>query len=416
MPLKPASPDDFASHLSVRDAKLRVRGLCVQHRLPSESVAVELALNRVLAEDVIVPHNLPPFVNSAMDGFALRGAEISTVRDRRFRVVGRMLAGSSSAPSCASGECIRIMTGAPLPSETDTVVVKENVRDDGDWVVVANEPSVGANVRPAGEDYRAGETALRRGHTLTAARLGVLASCGRARVQVSRLPRVALFVTGDELVPPDQALGFGQIHDSNRYSLEGLLRGIGVEPNPVTHLRDDADTLRAAFGAAAERCDLVVSSGGVSAGDADFLPAIVSELGRIDFWKVRMKPGMPLLCGEIGQALIFALPGNPVATIATFMTFVEPALQWLQGSIAGPRSWKARLASPCVKKHDRTEFLRATIESRDDGALWATPLSQQGSGMLRGVADAHALIIMDGETHALAAGSVVEIVPLHGLC
>lgn len=417
MPPSTDTMPEFATHLSVDAASHRVVDLCAPRRLASERIELDHALGRVLARDVTAPFDLPPFANSAMDGYALRGDELPAHGERRFRVAGSVLAGAAAAPRFGAGECVRITTGAPLPADADTVVIKENVAVDGDSIVIRGGEKAGANVRPAGEDYRRGDVALHAGDMLTPARLGVLASCGFTHADVARRPRVALFVTGDELLPPEQPLGFGQIHDSNRYSLGGLLRSLGIEPVCAAHLRDDPATLRAALRDAGERCDVIVSSGGVSAGEADFMPALVAELGKVHFWKVRMKPGMPVLCGEIGNALVFALPGNPVSTIATFLAFVQPALLALQGAArAGTRRWKARLAAPLAKKHDRLEFLRARVEWRDDGALWATPLRKQGSGMLRGVAEADALIVIAETAHELAAGTVVEVLPLPELC
>ncbi|HEY0180367.1 MAG TPA: gephyrin-like molybdotransferase Glp [Dokdonella sp.] len=402
-----------ATRLDVDAARERVLALCAARRLGAETVDVERALGRVLAEDVVAPHDLPPFANSAMDGFALRGDDLPTAGERRFRIVGRMLAGADAPLAFDAGECVRITTGAPLPPPADTVVVKERVRVDGDVAIVGAGASRGANVRPSGEDYRAGDVAVRAGERLTPARLGVLASCGCTRVPVAERPRVGLFVTGDELVAPDRVPGYGQIRDSNRYSLGGLLRELGIEPAPIAHLRDDPAELRAALGRAAEECDLVLSSGGVSAGEADFLPGLVAELGRVDFWKVRMKPGMPVLCGEIGRALVFALPGNPVSTIATFLAFVRPALLALQGAreCVPPPRW-ARVAARVTKSHGRTEFLRARLESRADGTLWATPSPKQGSGMLRGVAETDALIVVPHDVAELAPGSAVEWLPV----
>jgi molybdopterin molybdotransferase len=416
MPPPAAPKPDFPMRLSVEEAQRRVLELAAARRLPAESVDLDDALGRVLAADVSVPHDLPPFANAAMDGYALRGEDLPRAGERALRVAGELFAGATAPAAVGAGECVRITTGAPLPSGADTVVIKENVRRDGDAVVVGADERPGANVRPAGEDYRAGETALRAGEALTPARLAVLASCGCARARVARRPRVALLTTGDELVPPDRPLGFGQIHDGNRYSLGGLLRAAGAELRLVAHLRDDPDALRVALREAGERCDLVVSSGGVSAGEADFLPGLVAELGRVHFWKVRMRPGMPVLCGEIGNALAFALPGNPVSTIATFLVLVRPALAALQGAAAVPRRWHARLAAPVDKRHERAEFLRARLETRDDGSLWATPSQRQGSGMLRGVAEADALIVVPEQARALAAGEAVEILPLPGLC
>lgn len=417
MPLSTDPRPDFATMLSVDAARAFGRELSARRHLPAESIPLESALGRVLHGDIVVPFDLPPFANSAMDGYALRGDELPEQGERSFRLDGHLLAGAMNAKPLERGTCIRITTGAPIPPGADTVVIKENVRVEGDSIVVASSEHAGANVRPKGEDYRAGDVALRAGEALTAARLGVVAACGFNTVDVSRRPRVALFVTGDELVPPEQPLGFGQIHDSNRFSLGGLLRGLGIEPHSVAHLRDDPAALRAALREAGERCDVVISSGGVSAGEADFLPTLVAELGQIHFWKVRMRPGMPVLCGEIGNALVFALPGNPVSTIATFLALVQPALMTMQGLRDGAtRRWRARLAAPVAKKHGRSEFLRATLESRDDGALWVTPLRKQGSGMLRGVAEADVLVFVQEDVRELPAGEVVEILPLPGLC
>ncbi|HKE49054.1 MAG TPA: gephyrin-like molybdotransferase Glp [Rhodanobacteraceae bacterium] len=407
---------DFPTRLSVDEARQRVVELCAQRRVRVDSVPLDRALGRVLAVDVVAPQPIPPFANSAMDGYALRGADLPRDGEKRFRLRGVMLAGATEALDVGEGECVRITTGAPVPRGADTVVVKENVRVDGDAIVVPGGERAGANVRPAGEDLDEGEIAAHAGEVLSAARLGVLASCGETQARVSRRPRVALFVTGDELVPPGEPLGFGRIHDSNRFSIGGLLEGIGIVPEPVAHVRDDRATLRETLLAAAAACDVVITSGGVSAGEADHLPGLVEEIGRIHFWKVRMKPGMPILCGEIGKALVFALPGNPVSSLATFLTLVQPGLLAMQGADASPRRWRAQLAAPIRKKHDRTEFFRARLDSAADGRLVATTLEQQGSGMLRGVAEANGLIVVPEDVHELAIGDVVDVVPLPGLC
>jgi molybdopterin molybdotransferase len=416
MPMNTDSSTDFPTRLCVEEAQQRVRELCAARVLPAESIAIDTALNRVLAQDVSVPFDLPPFANSAMDGYALRGVDLPVQGERRFAMVGQILAGATHIPAVGEGECAQIMTGAPIPPGADTVVIKEHVRVDSGAVIIAAGEKAGANIRPPGEDYRRGDLALRIGDRLTAARLGVLASCGLARMNVVRRPHVALFVTGDELVPLGQALGTGQIHDSNRHSLAGLLQDAGAQLRLVAHLRDEPETLRRALHEAGEQCDLILSSGGVSAGEADFLPGLIAQLGRVHFWKVRMRPGMPILCGEIGRALVFALPGNPVSSIATFLVFARPALLALQGANdAQRRNWRARLAAPAVKQQERAEFLRATLECRDDGALWATPVRKQGSHMLRGVAEADALIYLPESVRELEPGTVVDIVPLPGL-
>jgi molybdopterin molybdotransferase len=414
MPFDRAS--EFPTGLTVDDARRRIVDLCAQRRVAVDTMPLDRALGRVLAVDVVAPHAIPPFANSAMDGYALRGADLPRDREKRFRLAGVMLAGTGTALGIGADQCVRITTGAPLPEGADTVVIKEHARVDGDFVVIPPHERAGANVRPAGEDLAEGETVARAGTALTAARLGLLAACGQAEVPVARRPRVALLVTGDELVPPSQPLGFGQIHDSNRYSLGGLLETLGIVAEPAAHLRDDTDALREALLDASRRCDAVVCSGGVSAGEADHMPRLVAELGRVHFWKVRMKPGMPFLCGEIGKAIVFGLPGNPVSSLATFLMLVQPGLLAMQGAEEGRRRWHARLAAPIRKKHDRTEFLRARIACGEDGQLWVTALARQGSGMLGGVAEADCLIVVPDDVRERREGESVEIVFLPGSC
>lgn len=407
---------DCPTHLSVDEARRRIVELCASRRLPAESVPTERALHRVLAADVAASQAIPPFANSAMDGYALRGADLPREGDKRLRLAGVLLAGSADDLQVGADECVRITTGAPLPSGADTVVMKERVRVEGEHVVVGAGETIGANVRPAGEDYAAGAIALRAGDRVTAARAGVLASCGAATVCVRTVPRTALFVSGDELVPPGAPLGRGQIHDSNRYSLGGLLRVAGIEPDPAAHVRDDPESLARALRQAAEACDVIITSGGVSAGEADHFPRLVASLGKVHFWKVRIKPGMPFLCGEIGRAIVFALPGNPVSSFATFLTLVRPGLDALQGAHNPQPRWRARLAEPVHKKHDRTEFLRARLSVRADGSLEAAAFDRQGSGMMRGVAEADCLVVVPEAARELARGEVVDIVRLPGLC
>jgi molybdopterin molybdotransferase len=412
MPFDRAS--EYPVRISVEDARRRVVELARTRRVAVDRVRLDRALGHVLAVDVVAPHALPPFANSAMDGYALRGADLPRAGEKHFRNRGVMLAGVGAALEIGPGECVRITTGAPLPRGADTVVIKENVRVEGDAIVVPAGDAIGANVRPAGEDLPKGAMAARAGERLSAARLGLVASCGFAQVAVARRPRVALFVTGDELVPPGQPLGFGQIHDSNRYSIGALLEGIGIVAEPIAHLRDDTDALREALAAAAATCDVVITSGGVSAGEADHVTPLVAELGRIHFWKVRMKPGMPFLCGEIGRAIVFALPGNPVSSLATFLALVEPALRTMQGDETPARRWRARLAEPVRKKHDRTEFLRARIVCGDDGVLRAGPIERQGSGMMGGAAEADALVVVPEDVRSLDEGDLVDVLFLPG--
>jgi molybdopterin molybdotransferase len=407
------STGPVADLLPVAQARARVIARARGRALPHESVALEHALGRSLAAPVGAPIDVPAFANSAMDGFALRGADLPASGERAFVLVGTRFAGDGRDAAVGPGECLRITTGAPLPRGADTVVIKENVRVDGDRVIVAAGETAGANVRAAGEDFMRGDAAFDAGLRLTPARLGALASFGQTHADVVRAPRAVLLTTGDEIVMPGTALQFGQIYNSNRYSLGAMLREAGVELLRHEHVRDDPAALRAALLRAAREADLILSSGGVSAGEADFLPRLLAEIGTVDFWKVRMKPGMPLLFGTIGEALLFALPGNPVSSTATFQVLVRPALDLWAGRDpdAAPR-WHARLAQPLRKTHTRAEFLRASRECRADGTLWVTPFPRQGSGVLRSVAEADCLIVVSENVQALAAGDSVEILPL----
>lgn len=412
---------DFPTQLGVEEAQQCVIAHAQSRRLPAEHVDLSFVHARVLDRDVQAMRDLPAFANSAMDGFALRGADLADDHEVRLRIVGTRLAGNGEAASVGAGECLRITTGAPLPEGADSVVIKERVRVDGDWLLVSPGETAGAHVRPAGEDYRRGETALRAGTRLGAGALGVLASLGFAEVEVVRRPRLALITTGDELVLPGAGCAPGQIYNSNGYSLAALATQAGAElllpdtdsARRFSHLRDDPAALRSGLLDAAEHADVIVTSGGVSAGEADFLPGLLAEIGRVHFWKVRMRPGMPLLFGEIGRTLVFGLPGNPVSSIATFLNFVCPVLAALQGiEEPHPRVVYARLAEAIHKRHDRTEFLRARLESRSDGTLAVNALRKQGSGMLRGVVEANALIVVAEQERELAAGSIVPVLPL----
>jgi molybdopterin molybdotransferase len=413
MPFDRAS--EFPMRIPVDEARQRIVALARSRRVAIDEVPLDRALDRVIALDVVAPHAIPPFANSAMDGYALRGADLPRDGEKRFRITGAMLAGADDAIDIDADECVRITTGAPLPRGADTVVVKENVRVDGGFAAIGPGEKAGANVRPAGEELADGELAVSAGEILNAARLGVIASCGLARIPVARRPRVALFATGDELVAPDKPLGFGQIRDSNRFSIGGLLEGLGIVAQPSAHLRDDVPVLREALAAAAAVSDVVITCGGVSAGEADHIPRLVAELGRIHFWKVRMKPGMPFLCGEIGKALVFGLPGNPLSSLATFRALVEPGLFAMQGAATEPVRWRARLVAPFAKSHDRTTFLCAFVDCDEEGRLRARLLDRQGSGMLRGVADANALVVVEDDVRQIAGGDVVDVLPLRGM-
>ncbi|MGH8211942.1 MAG: molybdopterin molybdotransferase MoeA [Rhodanobacteraceae bacterium] len=402
---------NYPTRIGLEQAMGIIIAHCAPHRLPSESVSLPEAQGRVLVEDIRAANDLPPFANSAMDGFALRGTDLPLEGERAFTLVGEVFAGSTGAPGVGEGECVRITTGAPMPPGADTVVIKENARVEGDRVFIGIGEKARANVRAAGEDFGAGDLALKQGTRLQAAHLGVVAALGLDRVRVRRRPRVAVIVTGDELVPAGQPLGFGQIHESNGILISALLHEAGAEVVARACVRDDPDALRTALLEAAADSDLIVSSGGVSAGEADHLPSRLQELGEIHFHKVNIKPGLPLLFGEIGASLYFGLPGNPVSTAVTFRVFARLALATMLCETRDGAVLRAKLSEPVRKKHARAELLRCSLVSDSEGLLWATPHPRQGSHMLRGLVESDALVLLPEEAQELEHGAVVTVWP-----
>lgn len=401
----------YPTRIGLEQALQIVASRATQRRLPEETVSLVDARGRILASDVRAPHPLPPFANSAMDGFALRGADLPLQGQRSFALVGEVFAGAVSAPELGEGQCARITTGAPLPAGADTVVIKENVAVDGGQVVVEAGARAGGNVRAAGEDYAKGDLAFAAGTPLGAAQLAVLAALGIDCVLVRRPPRIAVIATGDELVPPGQPLGFGQIHESNALMLATLVRDAGAQVVLQRCVRDDPEALRAALLDAAAEADVVITSGGVSAGEADHLPGVLRAIGEIHFHKVRLKPGMPTLFGEIGACLYFGLPGNPVASAVTYRVLVGFALRAMLGVTTVPKPAHARLDAPLHKRHARAEFARCSLRVDDAGVQWATLHAKQGSGMLRGIAETDALALLPEGARDYAEGDVVTLWP-----
>lgn len=402
---------EYPSRIGLEQALEIVALSAAQHRLPEESAVLGEAHGRVLGVDVHAPHPLPPFANSAMDGFALRGADLPVEGERVFMLAGDVFAGATSSPSVGAGRCVRITTGAPIPPGADTVVIKENVSVIGDGVVVRAGAKPGSNVRAAGEDYATGDLAFAAGTPLDAAQLAVLAAFGIDRVAARRRPRIAVIATGDELVPAGRTLGFGQIHESNAVMLAALTRESGADVVAQRCVRDEPDALRAALLEAAADADVVITSGGVSAGEADHLPRVLSTIGDIHFHKVRLKPGMPTLFGQIGACLYFGLPGNPVASAVTFRVFVRFALRALLGITAVPEPDHARLDESLHKRHARAEFARCSLRTDGDGVRWATLHAHQGSGMLRGLAESGALALLPEGEREYRRGEVVTLWP-----
>ncbi|MFP7721581.1 molybdopterin molybdotransferase MoeA [Lysobacter sp. A3-1-A15] len=400
----------YPTSISHAEALAVTANLAQAHRLEIEVQAIGRTHGRVLARDVVAPMPLPPFDNSAMDGFAYRHVDLAACRGG-FRLSGEQFAGDAASAVLGPGECWRITTGAPLPGGADTVVIKERARLEGGQVHVPQDEPAGSHVRRAGEDVRRGDLVLTAGQWLTPARVSLAASLGLPSLPVSRRPTVAVFTSGDELVEPGMPLAPGQIHDSNRELLMGLLRSEGLEPTAWPRLPDDSRQVEIALRDAACAFDLVVTCGAVSAGERDHIPAVVAEFGEIHFWKVRMKPGMPVLLGSIDQARILALPGNPVSVLATWLTLGRALVDGLQGRTEARQSWSARLSAPIEKTHPRREFVRGRLMADGEGGLQVVPSGATGSHRLRAAADSNALIVVPEGAQSLQAGAVVDVLP-----
>lgn len=381
----------------------------------AESVPLRDALDRVLAEEVRSGINVPGHTNSAMDGYALAAAELPAEGRRSLTLAGTAWAGRPFEGRVAPGQCVRIMTGAPLPEGTDTVVMQEHVTVADQSVTVDAGEEPGQHVRPAGEDIARGEVALGAGTWLEPAQLGLLASLGLGEVRVLRRPRVAFFSTGDELCHVGEAPGPGQIYDSNRYSLFGMLRRLGVEPVDLGVIRDRPEALEEAFRRAARVADAIITSGGVSVGAADFVTETLERVGRVNFWTVAMKPGRPVAFGHIGEALFFGLPGNPVSVMATFYQLVRPALMALAGRPAEPPvTVRARCTTRLRKKSGRREFQRGVLSREGDSYVVAST-GHQGAGVLRSMAEANCFIVLAEDEQAVEPGTEVTVQPFAAL-
>ena len=398
----------FPTGLLFDDALAIVREVAAAHRLETQTLALSRAHGRILAHDVHAPLALPPFDNSAMDGFAVRHGDLHGTQTT-LRLVGEQFAGRAQGLQVGEGECLRITTGAPMPDGADTVVIKENASVDGDRVTVATDIAFAANVRRAGEDVAAGDQVLHGGSLLTPARVSLAASLGLDSLPVARRPTVAVFSSGDELVEPGLALAPGEIYDSNRELLMGLLRADGLEPTAWPRLPDDPKRVEIALRDAACAFDIVITCGAVSAGEKDHIPSVLAQFGQTHFWKVRMKPGMPLLFGSLDQARVLGLPGNPVSVFATYLSFGRALIDALQGRSEPRQVERAQLVAAIDKEHARREFMRARVFCDDHGMLRADPNPALGSHRLRAVADSNALIVIPDGPQRLAAGAVVEV-------
>ena len=397
-----------------------------QHMLSSvipvgstEMVKLDDLLGRILAEDIVSPLNSPPADNSAMDGYALN---LSDEAATLFKVVGKAMAGDPFVGAVQAGQAIRIMTGAEVPVGADTVVMQENVLREDDTISLTKPPTKGGNIRRAGEDIRLGDLLLPAGHRVGSVDIGLLATLGLAEVPVIKPLKVALFASGDELRAPGQALGPGDIYDSNRYFLKAMLNKLGCQVIDLGVVADDLEQLREAYRQADEQADAVVTCGGASVGEADYAQQLLSELGQVEFWKVAIKPGKPFMFGQLRNSVFFGLPGNPVSALVTFHQLVLPVLQKMQGQkmqvqkiqgsqIEQPLILMARSTKDIRRNRLRLDFQRGEFKADGQGGFEVRPDSQQSSGALGPMSRSNCFILLEAGDEALKSGESVEILP-----
>ncbi len=410
---------NFPTRIGFHDACRILDEVAVQRSTASgqaafERVTLAKAHGRVLAQPVVATLPQPGFDNSAMDGFAVRHADLHADGETSLLLVGEQFAGRTQDLTVGEGECVRITTGAPLPAGADTIVMKENTRIEGEKITVIHASRRGQHVRRTGEDVYIDDALLAAGQMLTPSRVALAAGQGLDRLEVAKRPTIAVFTTGDELVEPGLPLRPGELYNSNRELLMGLLRADGYEPVMWPNLTDTPAAIDAGLRHAGHAFDVVITCGGVSAGEKDHLPALLQAEGHVHFWKVRMKPGMPVLFadgGRLGDALFLCLPGNPVSVLATWLTLGRRLLDGLQGRAEPRPQLRARLSTDWRKTHDRLEFLRGRLWYDDEGCLHVDPNPADGSHRMRAAADSDALIVLAEGEMTLAAGDVVDVLP-----
>jgi molybdopterin molybdotransferase len=404
--------------LTVDEARARILE-AVNMISDTHTAALRDALGRVLATDVVSPIDVPSHTNSAMDGYAVRAVDLPADGTRTFPVLGTSWAGRPYIGPIGPGEAVRIMTGGVMPEGMDSVVMQEQVEIDADnnSVLIGTGHSAGQNVRAAGEDVEAGQTVLSAGRRLTAADIGVLASLGLGKVSIYRKLRVAFFSTGDELRAVGEPLSPGEIYDSNHYTLYGMLKKLDVEIIDMGVVRDQRELIEQAFTDAAASADAIITSGGVSVGESDFVKETLEKLGDMSFWKIAMKPGRPVTFGHIKDAVFFGLPGNPVSVMVTFFQFVRPALLKMTGDSGTLDAYTlhARTTTALRKHPGRYEFQRGVLQQTAPGEFSVRSAGAQGSGILRSMSEANCFILLDPDRTRVEVGEVVEVQPFQNL-
>ena len=401
--------------LPVAEAIQRINSI-VEVVSESEVVPIRAALERTLADDIFSTINVPSHTNSAVDGYAISATDLSHDTSKTLTVTGTAFAGQPYKDKIQPGQCVRIMTGAKMPAGTDTVIMQEHVSLDDDVIRFSSGHKAGQNVRHAGEDLTIGQIAIPAGKKLTPAELGMLASMGIEKVKVRRKLRVAFFSTGNELRSLGEPLNEGEIYDSNRYTLHGMLSRLQVEIRDLGVIPDQPDVMREAFLTASSNADVVITTGGVSVGEADYVKEIISKIGAVDFWKLAIKPGRPLAFGKINDTIFFGLPGNPVAVMVTFYQFVQPTLRRMMGQTdINQTRFKVMCESSLKKKPGRVEYYRGILSTDNDGQVTVRKAGMQGSGILSNMSKANCFIVLSADQHAVEPGQFVDVQPFEGL-
>ena len=402
---------EYATRLTCEEA----RNALVKENNPItsfETVPIRSSLNRILHEDMLCPVNVPNHTNSAMDGYAIQFSEVINHEKTSYELKGSAFAGRPFGHPIAGNTAVKIMTGAAMPEGADTVIILEDAEEKNNQITFKGIAKKGQNVRLAGEDLKAGQVFLEAGRRLTASDIGLIASVGISEVRVRRKVKVAFFSTGDELKSLGESLNVGEIYDSNRYTLYGLLKDFGAEIQDLGVVKDNPSELRKTLLGASKNNDAVITSGGVSVGEADHIKSVLASIGKINFWKILMKPGRPLAFGKIGESSFFGLPGNPVSVMITFMQFVQPALSKIAGETRrSPIEITARSTYRIRKSPGRTEFQRGILSFDENGNAIVSPLTAQGSGILSSMTEANALIHLPEECGEIEVGAMVRVQP-----
>jgi molybdopterin molybdotransferase len=413
---QPSCNDEFdPNSLSFEQALERIKE-SIQPIKGKKNVTIREAAGHILADDVTSPLDVPPFINSAMDGYAINSADIPQSGEASLKVIGKSFAGAPFSGHVKKGEAVRIMTGAVVPYGADTVIMQEHAEVNGENIQIGNEHKAKQNVRNPGDDFFTGDTIIKAGERLSPAKLGLLASVGVTEFKVIRKPVVAFFSTGDELKGVGQQLEPGDIYDSNRYILFGMLQKMGVECIDMGVVPDIKEEIEETLIEASNIADLVITSGGASVGEADFIKIILDEIGEVGFWKIAMKPGKPLAFGHINNTIFFGLPGNPVSAMATFYQFVQPCLGLLEGETLGePVRLQAKCTNTIKKRPGRKDFQRGIMSNDENGQLIVNTTGIQGSHMLSSMAKANCFIVLDRDAGNTEAGEMVEVQPFNDL-